>query len=254
MPAAGQETAGLRRLGKALGEAWPVSLVCPQTRWYDRTCYPIEEAAAGAAAAIRACAPQVPFVIGGFCLGGIIAFETARTLQHEGCAGLLLFDTPVPGYPKFTLRSLRAGALGRFLKVLKQQWHRAGGRRRVSRFLLQRIAWNGVLLLRPLLRHGWRHAWLNRLLQGERIARTPFFWQRQVNVPILHFIVAPSDLPSFREAARLEWEAAAGKGITHRLIAGRHLLLFSRPNLPVLAAQIKSWCRTLHTPAENPPV
>jgi thioesterase domain-containing protein len=245
LPPAGNETAGLRRLGKALGEEWPVSLVCPPLHWYDATCYPIEDAANASAVVIREARPKAPFVVGGFCRGGVIAAETARLLQHEGCAGLLLFDTPVPGYPKLTPGSLRAGALGRFIRVLRQQWAQANGKRLVYRFILKRIAWYSMLVLRPLLAPMWRQRWVNDVLHGDTIANTPFFWRRRLDLPILHFLADAVDYGPFREAARLDWEPVAQQGVTYRFVPGGHNLIFSRPNLPSLAEEIRKWRQSL---------
>ncbi len=251
LPPRGTETAGLRRLAKALGPDWPVSLVHPQTRWNGATCYPIEAAAEASAAVIREAQPHIPYVVGGYCLGGVIAFETARRLQHRGCVGLLLFDTPVPGYPKLTPRSLRSGALGRLLRVLREQWKQPGGKHQVCNFILKRIAWYSILVLRPLLEIVWRQRWVTHLL-GEPIMRTPPFWRGRLDLPVLHILADASGSNLFLSAARFDWEPVAPRGITYKLVSGRHDFLFSRRNLPTLKAEIEHWSQSLHTP--EPPM
>lgn len=51
---------------------------------------------------VRALQPQGPYVLGGYCFGGILAFEAAQQLIAEGerVELVLLIDTPAPGYPK----------------------------------------------------------------------------------------------------------------------------------------------------------
>ena len=51
---------------------------------------------------IREHTPHGPYVLGGYCLGGIVAVETARQLVSMGEEVLLvvLFDAPTPGYPR----------------------------------------------------------------------------------------------------------------------------------------------------------
>ena len=46
--------------------------------------------------------PESPYLLGGHCYGGILAFEIARQLVAAGqnVALLVLFETPTPGYPK----------------------------------------------------------------------------------------------------------------------------------------------------------
>jgi oxalate---CoA ligase len=53
-------------------------------------------------AQIRATRPAGPYMLGGHCYGGILAFECALRLVAlgESVPLLVLFDTPTPGYPK----------------------------------------------------------------------------------------------------------------------------------------------------------
>jgi phthiocerol/phenolphthiocerol synthesis type-I polyketide synthase E len=69
-----------------------------QSRGLDGSCPPlnkIEEMAAVYAAEIRKVQPSGPYFIGGYCMGGTVAYEVAQQLQAEGetVALLALFDT-----------------------------------------------------------------------------------------------------------------------------------------------------------------
>ena len=67
----------------------PVELANPLT---DRPT--VEEMAAAHVATIRSVRPEGPYVIGGFCLGGLIAYEVARQLARQGASveRLLVID------------------------------------------------------------------------------------------------------------------------------------------------------------------
>lgn len=60
----------------------------------------VEDMAADYLREIRALQPQGPYFLGGYCFGGLVAFELARQLAEEGqpVAFLALFDTYAPGY------------------------------------------------------------------------------------------------------------------------------------------------------------
>ncbi len=53
-------------------------------------------------AEIRTLQPQGPYLLGGWCLGGDVAFEMAQQLQAQGqeVALLVMVHNPLPGYPR----------------------------------------------------------------------------------------------------------------------------------------------------------
>jgi amino acid adenylation domain-containing protein len=73
-----------------------------------RGSYTVEEAAARFVTAITGVQREGPYLVGGYCYGGIVAFEAARQLVARGekVGMLVLFDVPAPGYPK-VLRNWR---------------------------------------------------------------------------------------------------------------------------------------------------
>lgn len=85
-----------RGLSKSLGVDQPFYGL--QSRGLDGACAPltrIEDMAALYVREIRRIQPHGPYFLGGYCLGGTIAFEVARQLQGQGgqVALLALFDT-----------------------------------------------------------------------------------------------------------------------------------------------------------------
>lgn len=79
----------------------------------------VEELAARVCRSVRGLRAEGPYMLGGYCFGGIVAFEAGRQLMAEGAEVPLVafFDTPAPGYPRLLgsrwmaaqIRSLRRG-------------------------------------------------------------------------------------------------------------------------------------------------
>ena len=82
------------KLSRHLGEDQPFYALPPVDMTDPSTPATIEEMAAAQVKSIRAVKPHGPYVIGGFCLGGLIAYETARqfALAGEVVERLLIID------------------------------------------------------------------------------------------------------------------------------------------------------------------
>jgi amino acid adenylation domain-containing protein len=81
----------------------------------------VEELAARVCQSIRGIRAHGPYILGGYCFGGIMAFEAAQQLIADGAEVplVVLFDTPAPGYPRLLGSSRMAAevkALGRLAK------------------------------------------------------------------------------------------------------------------------------------------
>lgn len=102
------------RLSRGLGAEQPFYTLPP----VDVNALPgrpsIEEMAARHVAAIRSVRPQGPYALGGFCIGGLIAFEVAQQLRAAGEAveRLIIIDATVANTRFKRLRRL-AESLGR---------------------------------------------------------------------------------------------------------------------------------------------
>jgi thioesterase domain-containing protein len=111
----------------------------------------VEAIAAGHVAEIRKVQPKGPYFIGGSCVGGVIAFEIAQQLQHQGeeIALLVLVDSTYPNwiwYWRYVSRAwlidLRSGQLKqKLLDRLEGSRDRAIERRKfqIGRLYLRRI-------------------------------------------------------------------------------------------------------------------
>src|SRR4029077_19925254 len=85
-----------RGLSQHLGDDQPFYGL--QSVGLDGSCPPltgIEEMASAYVKEIRRAQPQGPYFIGGYCMGGTVAFEVAQQLQRDGetVALLAMFDT-----------------------------------------------------------------------------------------------------------------------------------------------------------------
>ncbi len=73
------------KLSRQLGDDRPFYALPPtDVSSYRERMPSIEDMAAGHLAAIRGTRPHGPYVIGGFCLGGLVAYELARQLRAAG--------------------------------------------------------------------------------------------------------------------------------------------------------------------------
>jgi thioesterase domain-containing protein len=114
----------------------------------------VEALAARYLADLRTAQPEGPYFIGGFCIGGIVAFELARQLKTGGqdVALLALLETPSPcgltrwGRTVGTLRYRRDVLPARLRWLASQSWP-------------QRISFVRRRLARLLGRHGPDRAW-----------------------------------------------------------------------------------------------
>jgi amino acid adenylation domain-containing protein len=68
----------------------------------QRGTYTVEQAAERMVDDIRRVHPHGPYILGGHCFGGLLAFEAARLLTQLGetVASVILIDVAAPGYPK----------------------------------------------------------------------------------------------------------------------------------------------------------
>lgn len=88
-----------RELSRSLGPDQPLFGLRSQGHCGQPIQRTVHDMAAEYVKAIRAVLPQGPYYLGGFCFGGMVAYEMARLLaaQNQEVALLALFNTPSPG-------------------------------------------------------------------------------------------------------------------------------------------------------------
>jgi thioesterase domain-containing protein len=104
------------KLSRALGQEQPFYVLPPQDIRALPAAPGITEMAAVHLAALRAVRPKGPYVIGGFCVGGLVAYELAQQIEASGESVEMLLIIDATAEDK-GLRALRwlAGTLGALL-------------------------------------------------------------------------------------------------------------------------------------------
>ncbi len=106
------------KLSRALGREQPFYVLPPHDIRALAVAPTIEEMAAAHLAALRAVRPQGPYVIGGFCVGGVVAYELAQQIvaAGESVEMLLIIDATAEDKGLRALRRLTeaCGALLRW--------------------------------------------------------------------------------------------------------------------------------------------
>ena len=105
------------KLSRSLGPDQPFYVLAPQDIRSLSTAPSIEKMAAKHLAAIRAVRPRGPYIIGGFCIGGIVAYELAQQIKASGDSVemLLMIDSAFEDKVARSLRRL-AEVIGWFLR------------------------------------------------------------------------------------------------------------------------------------------
>ena len=102
LPGADENPYYFRHLAQSLGQDQPFCVIRDVRPIETRGVYTVEEVASGHIESMRAAGERGPYLLGGHCYGGIVAFEMARQLVARGdeVRLLVLFEAPAPGYPK----------------------------------------------------------------------------------------------------------------------------------------------------------
>jgi thioesterase domain-containing protein len=206
----------------------------------------IEDRAGQAISAIRSVRPRGPYVIGGHCYGGVLAFETTRQLLEQGeqVTPLVLLDVPAPGYPKIVRSWKRYLAESRRLMI---NWVKREPALKVSEFRshLERLKRLGVRKLRGQAGRTW-----SSLASSDRVAT---LGQYEVNslamaeyvlkdfaAPILHFVAADEAVSTrVLDDPRYGWRDFARGGMDFRSVRGGHNSMLGAEHAPKLAAELR---------------
>ncbi len=234
-----------RHLARSLGDQQPFYAVCPPNSVRGKRLLKVEELASLSIAAIQRVQPRGPYILGGHCFGGVLAFEAALQLIAAGetVLQLVLFDVPAPGYPKVGRKWKRyLVEAGRILAGLARRERPVAPReilrhfQRLGRILIQRLpgrARRSLLLLdtRATLEE---REWIE-------LASVMLYEYRPKGfpAPILHFI-ASDDTVSTRilDDPRSGWREFARGGLELFTVRGRHNTLLMAEHAPALAAEV----------------
>jgi thioesterase domain-containing protein/acyl carrier protein len=217
----------------------------------------IEEMAEAYIAAVRAMQPHGPYHLGGYCYGGIVAFEMARQLQAKGesTALLAILEGYAPRGSQAWEPLWRPRVFGSFLRNLPY-W---------LRDTVQREGWQKRLWISVRLRarHGqwgevrdWDVSYAQRALE-DVVGDTSALPEPVLNVTEAHhqamkryepqvyggrvtlFRVRASTLRRAHEP-EMGWGRLAAGGVDIRLIPGAHYSILNRPYVEGLAAELRA--------------
>ena len=102
VPGADENPYYFRELAQELGEDQPFYIVRDPRPMAYRPSYTVEEVAARFIEQLSTIQRTGPYLIGGHCFGGVVAYEMARQLvaRSETVGRVVMFEAPAPGYPK----------------------------------------------------------------------------------------------------------------------------------------------------------
>jgi len=244
-PASAQDPYYLRHFSKSLDAEQPFFVVCHADPIRDKRLLSVEDLASSSVEAIRSQCPEGPYILGGHCYGGVVAFEAALQLMSQGrqIQCLVLFDAATPGYPKVHKQwrryvtkarelalALRPGKIAMTAAAMRQHFYALGrifARRRkggASRVL--------TAIGSDVLVTGREEKTLNGMAMWE-------YTPREFPAPIIHFIAA--DQPVSTEVLsdpRLGWSDFAQAGLVVHHVRGDHNSILALENATQLAYEL----------------
>jgi oxalate---CoA ligase len=228
-----------RHVSRELGREQPFIGLWPPPTVQENRLLKFEDIARQSAASIRAMREHGPYIVGGFCKGAALAFETARQLMAEGeeVALLVLFDARTPGYPKIA-RQWRSYAR-HLLRSL------SGGEDRITfREILKHIGDACRLKTKKISAKMVRarvsaRAKDPREVKGWKSAAKREYVPRAFQAPILNFLAEKVPMSTrVLSDPRLGWRDFAKRGFEVRWLPTDHFSMFEKSNAPLLAAEL----------------
>jgi amino acid adenylation domain-containing protein len=226
----------------------------------------IEDMAAHCIQAVRMQQPQGPYYLGGYCLGGVVAYEMARQLQAEGerLALLAVLEGYAPGREEAKRQLRHPRVLSRFAvnlpRWLRDTLREPGAGQRLAARLRRRL----------------RHADELRGLDGRvhqaitaRFGEEPDAPESLRRLMIAHLQAVRSYRPQpyagrvtlFRVQAlalfsahdpAMGWGKLATGGVEVRIVAGAHYNMLERPHVAALAVKLKESLEQAQEQASTP--
>jgi thioesterase domain-containing protein len=248
IPGADENPYYFRDLAKHLGQDQPFYVLRDLRPEVERGVYSIEEHAAYYCSAVRSVRQHGPYILGGHCYGGILAFETARQLVSMGeeISLLALFEVPTPGYPKivrhwrsyFVQSKLMLSGLVRGED--RMTWTDLRSHAQVLKGLVKRKS--EALIRRELIaaelksvvdsteRNKNRNKCAGRSYDPKHFAGN-----------VVQFIAADEGHSTvILDDPRFGWRDVVGAGFSVRRVSGRADAIFKRPGVGELASQLRA--------------
>ena len=242
-PAAYPDPYYFRHLSKGLGDEQPFFVVCPAHPVRDKRLLSVNEVARLSVATIRRVRSHGPYLIGGHCYGGVVAFETALRLASEGeqVTALVLFDVKTPGYPIVHKQWRQYFIQARELALAPVREHPGvifDHVRALGRLVTRRFGGRASRALAAVgsdaLVAGRDQKTLHGMTMGE-------YTPRDFPAPIIHFIAADQPISTkVLSDPRLDWRVFARAGVEERRVKGDHNSMFMASNAEAIAEQLNA--------------
>lgn len=240
--AAGGNVASYAALARHLGPGQPFYGL--QSRGLEGEALPrtrVEEMAADYLAQLRAVQAEGPYRLGGWSMGGLVAFEMARRLEAEGEAVelLALVDSPAPGPPYPAANPDDAGLLAGFLMQLglapEQISISAGEAAALAPDELLRLAWKTARAA-DLVPGELDLASFERLFAVFRanVAAADAYRPGPYASDLLLILARDRATQANREAER--WQALTTGSVRTTIVPGDHFTVVHEPHVRELAA------------------
>jgi malonyl CoA-acyl carrier protein transacylase len=245
-------------LAKLLGNDQPFYVLQPPGLDGSKKESPaVEGMAADYIKEIRKVQPKGPYYIGGYCLGGLVAFEMAQQLVAEGerVPLLALVSSPTPEHLKNILRSFTVfhHLIYRFIERVELEFSNLSAlepREKIS-YVKQRFErLVGLIWVRA---EGVSRSVLRRL--GLEIERHSFAYDFDILIKALEKVymgysprIYPGRLTLFRVSKQtrrlpfdptLGWEGVAEGGIEDYEVFGYHKNILKQPNVRAVAEKLR---------------
>ncbi len=181
----------------------------------------VEETAARVCRSVREAKPRGPYILGGYCFGGVVAFEAARQLTAAGedVRLIVLIDSVAPGYPKL----LRSG--GRYWREMPRVLSGAFRFREIA----EHIGFAGRLARRQTISPP----------DDPRARAAAAYVLKPAAVPAIQFLAGDDRVRSrVLDDPRLGWRDVCPAGFEARRIAGSHATLFLERSSAELASAL----------------
>ena len=231
----------LRRLVRHADGDWASYLVRPRELAPYRPLYSTEDAAQHVVRAIHRVQPEGPYFLGGYCQGGLVAFEAALMLERAGSAvSLVLFDTPLPGGAS-AVRQWRTYSTNARAK-LEAATHRGGlePMLKSARSISRKASWLALRRIRPILAWSWKLSFVPALCSWATRENFDFYRPGQGRMNILHF-VAKDETSRMLAAARLRWKENTTGKVSCVEVSGDHHGLFHEGNFGPICQTMEAW-------------
>ena len=216
--------------------------------------YRLEDIAAKCVKTMRATQAEGPYYVGGWCDGGVLAYEIAQQLRRQGqdVALLVLFDAENPSSNK-NLSRKDAVFAGVFLicQWLKQQYRtlRHLRRREVVQYIRGIIAWRIYSMKQRI----WTIVHRSELRAGATVSGQPLEVARVLPFCVQDYEPQPYDGPTLlfqrkdRPTGRYRDSQYGWGKVVNKLqiceVPGDHMTMFLDPNVQIMGERLNSSLR-----------